>query len=134
MINAPDTWDATLEVGDAVIDGQHRNLYRMIVDLDKNMARGDFGQGVLHALGAMKEYARTHFEHEEALMEQAAWPGCAAHKTLHSHFMEKTILFGGDALVDSEWTSLDMLRYLLDWLVRHIRVQDKAFFDWLAKR
>jgi len=134
MINAPDTWDPELEVGDAVIDGQHRNLYRMIVDLDKCMARGDFGQGVLNALNGMKDYARTHFDHEEALMERDGWPGLAAHKALHSHFMEKTVLFGGDALIDSEWTSLDMLRYLLHWLVEHIRVQDRAFFYWMAKR
>ena len=41
-----------------------------------------------------------------------------------------TIVFRGDALRDSEWTSLDVLRFLLNWLVKHIKVQDRGFFEW----
>ncbi|GFK94558.1 Bacteriohemerythrin [Fundidesulfovibrio magnetotacticus] len=134
MINAPDVWDPTLDVGDPIIDGQHRTLYRMIVDLDKSMSREAFGQAVLDALNGMKAYARTHFQHEEDLMERSAWPGLVAHKALHTSFMQKAAQFGGNALADSEWTSLDMLRYLMDWLVKHIRVHDRAFFTWLSQR
>lgn len=134
MINAPDQWDPALDVGDPLIDSQHRVLFQMIVDLDKRMVREDFGHGVLSALSGMKAYAHTHFEDEVAMMARAGWPGLTGHKAMHAKFMEKTALFGSDALSDSEWTALDMLRYLLDWLIQHIRVQDKAFFDWRARQ
>lgn len=130
MINAPEAWDPALELGEPVIDEQHRALFGMIVELDERMSQGKFGQGALDALQGMKAYAATHFEDEEALMEASGWPGLAEHRILHGEFMRRTNMFSGEALIDSEWTALDMLRFLLRWLIDHIRVQDKGFFEW----
>lgn len=130
MINAPDGWDPSLDLGVPVIDEQHRALFSMIVELDERIARDEFGQGVLDALQGMVAYAATHFEDEENLMLQAGWPGVDVHRSMHADFMQKTSLFKGEALIDSEWTSLDVLRYLLKWLVKHIKLEDRAFFSW----
>ena len=134
MINAPQQWDHSLDLGNPLIDEQHQALYEMIVELDERMVRGEFGQGVLDALQGMKAYAAVHFEQEEALMARAGWPQLTRHKALHGQFMQKTSLFSSEALADSEWTSLDVLRFLLDWLVAHIKVQDRSFFDWQRSR
>ncbi|WP_243364368.1 bacteriohemerythrin [Fundidesulfovibrio terrae] len=130
MINAPDGWDPSLDLGVPEIDEQHRALFTMIVELDERITRDEFGQGVLDALQGMVAYAATHFEEEENLMLQAGWPGVDAHRSMHADFMQKTSLFKGEALIDSEWTSLDVLRYLLKWLVKHIKLEDRAFFSW----
>lgn len=130
MINAPSEWDPDLEVGNPLIDDQHRALFDMIVTLDRQMNQEEFGEATLSALQGMKNYAAKHFAYEESLMEKAAWPSLNAHRAMHAEFMHQTGMFGGEALADSEWTSLDMLRFLLKWLVTHIRVEDRIFFDW----
>ena len=134
MINAPEQWDPALELGHDAIDRQHRALFEMILELDRRMSEGDFGQGVLDALQGMKAYAATHFEEEEAIMSRAAWPRFQEHQAMHGEFMRKTNLFSAEALADSEWTSLDLLRFLLTWLVQHIKVQDRGFFAWKEKQ
>lgn len=131
MINAPEEWDPSLDLGHPLVDFQHRALFDMIVELDSRMSKGEFGQGVLDALQGMKSYAVAHFDDEENFMRKVGWPQLTHHQGLHAEFLQKTNSFGGEALVDSEWTSLDVLRFLLGWLVRHIKVQDKAFFDWM---
>ncbi len=130
MINAPEAWDPALELGVEPIDEQHRALFEMIVELDERMSRGQYGQGALDALQGMKAYAATHFEDEEAIMEASGWHGLHEHRQMHGEFMRRTNMFSGEALIDSEWTSLDMLRFLLRWLVDHIKVQDRGFFEW----
>jgi hemerythrin-like metal-binding protein len=125
-------WDPSLEVGEADIDEQHRCLFNMILELDGRMVNQDYGQGLLDALQGMKAYAYTHFGEEEAMMERAGWTGLAEHAAQHAQFMQRTSLFGGEALIDSEWTSLDLLRYLLKWLRKHIMVEDLRFFEWRA--
>lgn len=130
MINAPEQWDPSLELGEALIDQQHRSLFAMIVDLDGKMTREEFGQAVLDALHGMKAYAATHFAEEERLMAEAGWPGLEAHRMMHGEFMRRTSIFSGEQLADSEWTALDMLRYLMRWLIEHIKVQDRGFFEW----
>jgi len=134
VINAPQDWDPALEVGDQHIDEQHRSLYGMIMELDARMSREEFGQAVLDALHGMKAYASTHFEDEERLMEEASWPGLTEHRKMHGEFMRRTSLFSAEALADSEWTALDMLRFLMRWLIDHIKVQDKTFFEWRKNR
>jgi len=134
MINAPDRWDSSLEVGHEVIDAQHRTLFGMIVELDQRMSRDEAGQGVRDALRGMMAYARTHFEVEEQLMAQAGWPELTRHKGMHAEFMLKTVFFASEPPEDSDWTALDMMRFLLKWLVGHIKVQDKSFFEWLKRQ
>ena len=134
MINAPQDWDPALEVGDRIIDGQHRSLFGMIMGLDARMTQEEFGLAVLDALQGMRTYAATHFEDEERMMEQAGWPGLPEHRKMHGEFMRRASLFSAETLADSEWTALEMLRFLMRWLIEHIKVQDKGFFEWRKLR
>jgi hemerythrin len=134
MINAPDCWDSSLEVGHEVIDAQHRILFNMIVELDRRMSLGEYDQSLQEALQGMMAYAQTHFEIEEGLMAQAGWPGLNRHKGMHAEFMMKTVFFTNENSGDSEWEALDVLRFLLSWLVEHIKGHDRGFFLWLNKQ
>ncbi|WP_243366353.1 bacteriohemerythrin [Fundidesulfovibrio soli] len=134
MIAAIDMTDPALVMGHPSIDEQHRALLGMIEELDERMGRGEFGQGVLDAIQGMLAYAATHFDEEEGLMRESEWPDLSVHRGLHAEFMQKTGGFFEDAASDSEWTSLDVLRFLLHWLLKHIKIEDRRFFDWLAAR
>jgi hemerythrin len=134
MISAIDMQSPDYLMHHSLIDEQHQALVGMIVELDERMSHAEFGQGVLDALQGMLAYAATHFNDEEQLMRAANWPGLEEHRTLHAEFMEKTGFFSAEVVQDSEWTSLDVLRFLLHWLLKHIKVEDRIFFDWLHAR
>ena len=106
----------------------------MIVELDERMSREEHGQGLLDALQGMMAYAATHFETEEAVMARAGWPGLTRHKGMHAEFMQRTVFFTSEHAEDNEWTALDVLRFLLRWLVDHIKGQDRSFFEWLKRQ
>lgn len=127
-MNTPD-WSPALAMGHAEIDEQHRMLIQMIRELGVRMNAGDHRQGVLDALQGMLAYAATHFEDEEELMEQADWDGLEKHEGLHAEFMWKAGDLESQVKDDYAQASREVLDYLLHWLVDHIQVEDRAFFE-----
>lgn len=127
-MDAPD-WSPTLAMGHADIDEQHRMLIHMIRELDAQMNAGEHRQGVLDALQGMLAYAAAHFEDEEELMEEADWAGLDRHEGLHAEFLWKAGDLEAQVKVDYAQASREVLEYLLKWLVEHIQVEDRKFFE-----
>lgn len=122
-------WSPSLAVGHPEIDEQHRMLILMIRELDAHMRRDEQRQGVLDALQGMLAYAATHFEDEEEMMEDADWEGLDRHEGLHAEFLWKAGDFEAQLKDDYAKASREVLEYLLKWLVEHIQVEDRAFFQ-----
>ncbi len=133
MISLTEIWNPRLVLGHPLIDEQHQALVAMIVELDQRMSDSSYSQGAIDAVQGMMAYAATHFEDEEALMAESGWPDLERHRTLHAEFMTRTNDFSKDARVDGEWASLDMLRYLVSWLLTHINEEDREFLTWLRR-
>jgi len=133
VISLTEIWNPGLVLGDPLIDEQHQALVAMIVELDQRMSDSSYSQGAIDAVQGMMAYAATHFEDEEALMAESGWPDLERHRTLHAEFMTRTNDFSKDARVDGEWASLDMLRYLVSWLLTHINEEDREFLTWLRR-
>lgn len=127
-MNTPD-WSSSLTMGNAEIDEQHRLLIHMIRELGEQMEAGEHRQGVLDALQGMLAYAATHFEDEEELMEEADWDGLDRHEGLHAEFLWKAGDLEVQVKEDVAQASHEVLRYLLRWLVDHIQVEDRKFFE-----
>ena len=129
MTNELPDWSPGLSMGHPDIDGQHRMLFQMIRELDARMRQGEHRQGVLDALQGMLAYAATHFEDEEELMEEADWVGLDRHEGLHAEFLWKAGDFEAQLKDDYASASRDVLHYLCNWLVEHIQVEDRGFFE-----
>jgi len=117
-----------LALGHPVMDEQHLMLVHMIRELSDRMQAGEQRLGVLDALQGMLAYAATHFEDEEELMEDAGWEGLDRHEGLHAEFMWKAGELEAQVKDDYDKASREALEYLLNWLVGHIMVEDRAFF------
>jgi len=122
-------WSSSLSMGHSGIDEQHRMLILMLRELDGHIGRDEFRQGVLDALQGMLAYAAVHFEDEEEMMEEAGWGGLDRHEGLHAEFLWKAGDFEAQLKDDYASASRDVLRYLLTWLVEHINVEDRSFFE-----
>lgn len=127
-------WSDALLTGIDVIDRQHRGLVDMI---NATAARLE-DQSELSAdevrllVGFLKDYTEVHFSTEEALMSLCGLPpGYAqAHHHNHERFLglvsDMADELGDDAVPDGR----QLLAFLGEWLIRHIRGEDQG----LARR
>lgn len=119
-------WTDRYLTGEDQIDGEHRELVRMIndlIDLDATSLRQDVARQTLERLTS---YAIHHFDHEETLMLEA---GCdprhvKQHQNSHARFKQHVadMLAAAPAKVDIEL----VFRFLTHWLSNHVLGFDKA--------
>ena len=114
-------------IGIDEIDNEHRRLFQMIneaIDLSKeNMDVSAISKNLLPGL---KDYAATHFVHEEAYMERIHDPELPIQKKEHEDFTRTVNSFSLDtSSPEAAVKSLnELLTYLVRWLYRHILSSD----------
>ena len=114
-------------IGIEEIDNEHRRLFHMIneaIDLSKeNM---DVSAITKNLLSGLKDYAATHFAHEEAYMERIHDPELPIQKKEHEDFTKTVNSFSLDtSSPEATKKSFDeLLTYLVRWLYRHILSSD----------
>ena len=114
-------------IGIEEIDNEHRRLFHMIneaIDLSKeNM---DVSAITKNLRPGLKDYAATHFAHEEAYMERIHDPELPIQKKEHEDFTKTVNSFSLDtSSPEATKKSFDeLLTYLVRWLYRHILSSD----------
>ncbi|MBU5474702.1 bacteriohemerythrin [Roseburia sp. MSJ-14] len=117
-------------IGIDQIDEEHRHLFELInavMDLLHNDAIADKYHQLNALLDDLKEYADTHFEHEEAYMESIQDPELAVQKQQHQEFREKIDsldIQSKDSEEEQKEMLEEMMMYLTKWLYHHILGSD----------
>lgn len=116
-------WDDSLNLGDPLIDRQHRTLVDLINRVDDAAQAADRDTAVMQSLTAMYLYAKEHFFDEEGLMDRLGYPEAEAHKAMHRVFVERTHALT-DACLEGGCELSQLLGFLITWLRGHIAVED----------
>jgi hemerythrin-like metal-binding protein len=117
-------WDDSLSVGIDVIDAHHRYLVDLVNDL-YNVVAGKLGaRQVARILKALGQYAQVHFRAEERMMRHHGFSALGRQVHQHHRFEEKVKEFGDELHVNPLTAQIDMLAFLRDWLINHIRYED----------
>ncbi len=124
-------WDITYNLGLREIDGQHRQLIEMINGLYALMEAGQDTAHVGSVLVQMVAYARTHLAYEEELMQTHGYPDFTPHKAAHATFIEKLRELDVAFRNGDHQISRQVLTFLYEWFMKHIRVMDKAYAPFL---
>lgn len=109
------------------IDNEHRKLFQMLNEAFTMVQETeDVSAITISLLSNLKNYAMTHFAHEEAYMESIHDPELSLQKTQHAMFARKVNSFVPDtSSPEAARKSLnDLLTYLVRWLYRHILCGD----------
>ena len=109
------------------IDEEHRRLFQMLNEAFAMVQETeDVSAITISLLTNLKNYAMTHFAHEEAYMESIHDPELSLQKTQHAMFAKKVNFFVPDtSSPEAARKSLnDLLTYLVRWLYRHILCSD----------
>ena len=128
-------WSAELSVGFDDIDGQHRELIRLLADLDARIESKD-ARGAADALGALTGAVIRHFAAEEAWMERWQYPERSAHKRAHDLFVQDVLALEHE--VAEEGLSQDVVDWargrLTEWISFHMLTNDAPLGRYLAAR
>lgn len=118
-VPTPLVWNATHEVGIAEIDEQHCRLVTLLNDL-ADALRNSGEHAVI--LEEVIRYTGFHFATEEHLMRIHHYDGAAAHVDMHKRLLDD--LRGLHLDGPSVSVSL-VMRYLREWLLRHVDGADR---------
>ena len=109
------------------IDAEHRRLFQMLNEaIMLANETNDVAPIANNLVAGLKDYAATHFAHEEAYMERTNDPELSLQKSQHAAFTTKVNTFALDtSSEDAARASLhELLNYLGHWLLNHILCSD----------
>lgn len=78
-----------LEIGNAQIDNEHRQLIKAADELVAACGQGKGRQELGTAIEFLSNYTKTHFAHEEDLQRKYIFPDYAAHRTWHQAYIKE---------------------------------------------
>ncbi|MCB9063070.1 MAG: hemerythrin family protein [Halobacteriovoraceae bacterium] len=125
-------WNDELVTGSQVIDYQHKRLVGLINDLYEIQEKDDFKEELIEVvINELKYYAKFHFSTEEKILNQINHIDIDKHKLKHRSF-EKTLDFFLQKRKQHESIQTELFEFLKDWLVNHIKVEDKKAIETLT--
>jgi methyl-accepting chemotaxis protein/hemerythrin len=128
----PWTNDLALQIPD--IDVQHKNLVDLINELHSSMTYNKSNKIILDVVSRLKDYIKTHFSFEEQLFDKTKYPEIDEHKSFHKIFVDKVNAFERDLKSGRVTVSMEIMRFLKDWLVKHIKGTDRQYVPYIQKR
>jgi len=128
------TWSKNYETGHPVVDGQHRNLFKLINNLNLDLSDKESNQAFSDAIEILSAYVETHFKTEEDLMKSISYPDFESHKQEHDNLKEQSEKLIKLFRLDKVDLTATISKFLSDWLKNHIQEVDKKMIDWLKVR
>ncbi|MGE5341840.1 MAG: bacteriohemerythrin [Candidatus Omnitrophota bacterium] len=127
-------WKALYRLNIKEIDNQHQMLIEILNELYDAMMSHQARETIEGILKSMADYAGVHFSYEENLMKRHNFPEFVHHKKEHddfkikvSDFMEK---YTGGSLI----LSIEVMKFLKDWIKNHIQGSDKKYAPFLNEK
>ena len=118
-------------VGVAEIDAQHRQLVRLVNDLNRDISANAEQPHIDRLFDGLMNFTIHHFQTEHRFMLEHHYPDTSAHDLEHGKLTAElrqiiqNLGIEGDLLV---------LQKIKDWLIAHIRNSDKALGQFLNEQ
>jgi diguanylate cyclase (GGDEF)-like protein/hemerythrin-like metal-binding protein/PAS domain S-box-containing protein len=118
-------------IGVAEIDEQHRQLVRMVNEINCEISVSAVDAPINTRFDALIAFTLQHFQTEHDLMLQYQYPDLRAHDTEHGQLTSEL-----RQIVQKRGREGDLLvlQKIKDWLMQHIQVADKALGRFLNDR
>jgi len=118
-------------IGVQVLDGQHRELVRLVNDLNRLTKQDNKMEEIKALFDELLAYTVMHFATEHGLMKEYEYFAMANHDKHHDELLHELKLMvslfeGGD--------ELRLLQFIKDWLFVHIQLADKPLAMYLNSR
>ncbi len=125
-------WGDDLSLGLGEVDEQHRFLVDRINMLWQALLGHREQEAVQGLIEDLHTYTRTHFSAEEVLMRSFDYPKLEQHQRSHRSF-EAKIRQAAEDYDAGKPISIDLLRFLNEWLQQHIKVTDRDYARYVDR-
>ncbi|WP_319779259.1 bacteriohemerythrin [Maridesulfovibrio sp.] len=124
-------WSDDLSVHVRTIDEHHMTLLDLINELYRAMRQRKADTVIGEVAERLLEYTIYHFGYEEKIFDKHGYPEKEPHKKLHKTFIQKIADFKKDVDAGKVTSSTEIIRFLKDWLIKHIMVVDAKYTDFM---
>lgn len=130
-------WDESYSVKNQEIDDQHKEWIAIFNRLHNAML-SDKKEGYetigANALQAMLDYTEHHFALEEEYLCKINYPELVPHRRLHRDFSSQIYQYNEAILQRELILNTQIIKIIKDWLVYHIREEDKKYSVYAESR
>jgi len=130
------TWSSTYSVRIKLIDDQHKELFRLVNDMynhvneDDEEAERAYFQSVIRQV---VDYVKIHFATEEKIMKKAKFQGYLGHKKVHDAFILRVVSTIQKFDEGKKVPLTSFTHFIKDWILTHIAIMDKQYFEYLLR-
>lgn len=128
------TWNEGYALGIRQLDEQHKQLVQMINDLHQALVANQGQLALRDIVQRMAAYTEFHFTTEEAYLKRQDYPGLAGQQQEHALFAAKARELKERIDAKGFVLTLEVIRFLRDWLSDHILVSDRAYAPFLLAK
>lgn len=123
-------WNERNNTGISIIDEQHRGIIATINSLYYFIQGGHGEQIIQPTMIMLMQYTAVHFQTEEAILEDAAYPDLKNHSVLHKTLLERTRKLSIDTSRNKDPRTV--LRFLKEWWLGHIGTEDMKYVPYVT--
>jgi len=126
------TWSPKLSCGVKIIDDQHMELVNLVNEMFKHVTgnavqeKDYFNRVIQEAV----KYVKLHFATEEKIMLATKFAGYPEHKKEHEKFVLAVVSNIKDYEAGKRYTLSTFTRFLKEWILSHIAMMDKRYFEY----
>lgn len=122
-------WEKKLELGNDLIDTQHRMLVLLCRRLDIAIKTRQPEQRIRWVMLELKKFIEFHFVSEECLMHEIGYPEVDEHALIHSEALLQMDMMLAKISHHKEFPE-DLLYLLNEWFIKHVEEEDLKIADF----
>jgi len=126
-------WSKSYSVGVSQMDSEHQRLIDIINNLYLAMRSGRSKDAIGSILDELVDYTKTHFAHEEQLMQKSNYAGFDEQKRCHEALIARIVEIQGKYRAGTA-LGQEVMSFLKDWLITHIQGLDKKYGPVMNKK
>ncbi len=125
-------WHKNLELGNDLIDTQHRMLVLLCRKLDIAIKTRQPEQVIRSVMHELRKFTEFHFVSEENLMHEIGYPDVDDHALKHSELLMQLELMLAKIAHHKEFPE-DLLHFLNKWVLNHVANEDMKIAEYAAQ-
>lgn len=126
-------WKKEYSVYVEAIDDQHKQLVEILNELIDGMMNGKTKDILEPILNKLIEYTVQHFKDEEEYFDKIDYPQKDEHIEEHRKLIADVEKFKDEYTAGKIGITIELMRYLKEWLINHISGTDKELGKLLYK-
>lgn len=127
-------WKNEYSVGILTIDNQHRELVKMVNQLNNAMKEGKGKEVISSILRQLASYTINHFNYEEKLFAKYNYPDKDHHISIHEKLKSDVTATLNDVESGKPVSAVQLFSFLQNWLITHIQGEDKKYSGFLIEK